>query len=343
MVLTYKFKIKSGYTNLRVLANKVNTIWNYCNETSEKAIRRDNRFLSGFDLNILTTGSPTSLKINSYTVNAVCEQYAIRRKQFKKRKLKWRTSNGSRHSLGWVPFKSPGIKVSNDSVIFMKQEYRFFKSRDLPGPIKTGCFFEDSCGDWYVCFTCEAPALERAPVREVGIDLGLPSIASTSDGDIFSNPHTFRTNQEKLANAQRAGKKKQAARIHRKIARARKDNLHKISAKLTSNYSKIVVGDLKLKASKSINDASFRGLIPLLEYKASRRQGQVIRVNEAFSTVTCSRCLERSGPRGLPGLSVREWTCASCGQTHHRDINAATNILRIGYDTPMTSNELLAS
>ncbi|MCY7356120.1 MAG: transposase [Rudanella sp.] len=54
-------------------------------------------------------------------------------------------------------------------------------------------------------------------------------------------------------------------------------------------------------------------------------------VEEKFSTLTCSDCLERSGPHGLSGLGVREWVCSSCGSVHSRDVNAAKNILRTGH------------
>lgn len=343
VILTYKFKLRNGSRSLRVGANKVNHTWNYCNETSLKAIKRDGKFLSAFDLSNLMAGTSKTLKIHSQTVQAVAEEYAKSRKHAKKRKLEWRSSYGSRRSLGWVPFKKSGVKIEGDKVSFSGKIYRFFKHREIEGKIKTGCFVEDACGDWYVCFTCEVLVLEKAPANEVALDLGQKAIATTSDGEVFENPKTYYAWQERLAKVQRYGKKKRAAKIHRKIARIRKDNLHKISASLTSSYAKIIVGNLILKASKSTLDASFRGLITLLEYKASRRQGEVVLVNESYTTVTCSKCLERTGPTGLTGISVREWVCSHCGQSHDRDVNAARNILRIGTDVPKTSSKPLAS
>ncbi|WP_369127499.1 zinc ribbon domain-containing protein [Candidatus Entotheonella palauensis] len=67
-----------------------------------------------------------------------------------------------------------------------------------------------------------------------------------------------------------------------------------------------------------------------LEYKASRLAGFCVSVCESFSSVTCSVCLERTGPSGLGTLGVREWTCNACSARHDRDINAAMNILRLG-------------
>ena len=333
-MLTYKFKLRGGHRILRLMSSKVNFVWNYCNQTSFKAIRRDSNFLSGISLNYLTTGTSDILKLHSQTVNAVCEQYAISRKEAKKRKLSWRVSRGSKRSLGWIPFKAVGIRIENNMVRFSKHKFKFVAHREIEGKIKTGSFVEDACGDWWVTFTCEVDALPKAKFNEVGIDLGLKTLATTSDGEKFENPRVTEKYADKLAMAQRAKKKKRTARIHRKITRKKKDNLHKISAKLTRAYTKIIIGNLNLEKNKTSLDASFRGLIPFLEYKASRRQGSVIQVNEAYTTMTCNKCLERSGPTGLPGLSVREWTCASCGQMHDRDINSAINILRLGHETP---------
>jgi len=71
----------------------------------------------------------------------------------------------------------------------------------------------------------------------------------------------------------------------------------------------------------------------MLEYKAKRLGVEYKEVNESFSTVTCSTCLNKTGPSGLSDLGVREWVCESCGTPHNRDVNAAQNILRMGHHT----------
>jgi len=342
-VSTFQFKIRRNQKFLAKTAPKVNYVFNYCNETSFRAIKRDGKFLSGFDLQKLTSGIAKILKINAQTVQMVCAEYANRRKQFKKRKLKWRKSSGSKRSLGWIPFKASGVRVESDTVTFMNKKIKFFKSRELGGPILTGSFSQDAVGDWYVNFQCEVQLLEAALKIAVGVDLGQKSLVTTSDGEVFHNPKAFYAAQDVLAKAQRHGKKRRAKKIHRKISRIRKDNLHKVSTTLTSNYAKVILGNLRLANSKADLAASFGTLKTFFEYKAIRRRGMCVLVNEAYTTVTCNNCLERTGPTGLSGLSVREWACASCGQTHDRDKNAAKNILRIGLDTPKTFNEPLAS
>lgn len=304
------------------------------------AIKKNREFLSGFDLSNYTKCSK-QLKLNSQTIQAVCSYYAKSRQQSCKIKLRFRKSRGSRKSLGWVPFTNQNVKIAGNQLKFSGKAFKWFGDCKIGGKLKCGAFVQDSCGHWYVTLTCEIEDISHThPQSSVGVDLGFKSIATTSDGEIFENPKLTNRYANKLAVAQRTGNKKRATRIHRKIARVRQDNLHKISSKLTKTYKHIVIGDLKLKASKSSNDSSYRGLISLLGYKASRLGGTVELCNEAYSTVTCSRCLERSGPTGPTALSVREWTCGSCGQTHDRDVNAAKNILRFGYEAPKTLGDL---
>jgi transposase len=341
MYTTYKFKLsRSKLRHLRVAASKVNFVWNYDNETSCKAIKSHYKFLTGFDLNNLTAGSCKLLKIPATTIQAIDETYAKSRKQTCRRKLKWRT----RKSLGWIPFKAISIKVKDNKVKFNGTWFKFFKSRELEGKVCTGSFVEDACGDWYLTLVCEVELLPKALISvHVGIDLGLNSIAVSSNGEVFDNPKCFRKSVVKLGNLQRFRKSKQHKHLARKVQRQRQDNLHKISTKLASTYQEIYVGDLKLQSGKSTNDTAYRGLIRLLEYKVSRRQGAFHLVSEAYTTQTCGQCLERSGPKDLTDLSVRVWTCESCGQTHSRDINAAQNILRLGHQTPLKLGKPLAN
>jgi IS605 OrfB family transposase len=157
-----------------------------------------------------------------------------------------------------------------------------------------------------------------------------------------------------LAVAQRAKKKKQVTNLHNKIKNQRKDWNHKATTMLVSQYDKIVVGNVsssklkKTRMAKSVSDAGWSSFKTMLVYKAIALGVEVSEVNESFSTVTCSHCKERTGPKGQAALGVRVWTCNSCGTTHDRDVNAAKNILmfgksqlRSGHGTPLRESPVL--
>src|SRR6185437_16198329 len=105
-------------------------------------------------------GAAKELGLNSQSVQAICEEYVTRRVQFKKRKLRWRKSNGKERSLGWIPFKALSIKFDGKSATYAGQKFRVVNSwtgignqRKIEGRILSGCFSEDSCGDWYLNLT----------------------------------------------------------------------------------------------------------------------------------------------------------------------------------------------
>jgi putative transposase len=106
------------------------------------------------------------------------------------------------------------------------------------------------------------------------------------------------------------------------------------------DYGTIIVGDVspsklaKTRMAKSIYDAGWAGFKQMLSYKSMRNGGRMIEVSEAMSSQVCSSCgsLPASRPRGISDLGMREWRCDDCGTVHDRDVNAASNILRVGLD-----------
>lgn len=321
------------------MARSVNFVWNYCNETAFGAIRNRGKWLSGYDLTKLTKGVNKELGLNSATVQMVGMEQAQKRKQFKKRKLRFR----GKRSLGWVPFRHDCIKFKDGKIIFNKKEYKVFQPDRLPiGKFKSGEFCQDSRGRWYICIPVEYAPEEHTGTGQVGIDLGLKDIASLSDGQKVENNKYYRMMENRLARAQRYKKKKLTKKIHAKIKNKRMDYLHKASTNIVKENNLIVIGKLsakklaKTRMAKSINDAATTMFKNMLKYKASAHQHVVcLEVNEKNTSRTCSVCetIPDSSPKGLKGLGVREWVCSNCGSQHDRDTNAALNILRIGHDT----------
>lgn len=116
---------------LRMLATQalgVNQVWNYCNELSFKHWDRAREYLSAYDMQPYTKGAGKELGLHSQTVQAIQEEYATRRKQFKKVKLRWRVSGGAKRSLGWIPFKASAIKVKGDHIQFGGQLVKLWDS-----------------------------------------------------------------------------------------------------------------------------------------------------------------------------------------------------------------------
>jgi len=334
------------------MAGAVNFVWNYCNEVNYDSCgsppgRKFHKTYSAFDLNKKTAGCAKELGLHSQTVQAIAEEYAKCSKQFKKARLSWRSR---KRSLGWIPFKAVAVKLKGDSITYNGHTFRFWLSRPIEGKIRFGSFAQDAKGHWFVNLVIEDADRGRISTgKEVGIDLGLKTIATLSDGTEIDRENLTRKDQQKLAMAQRANKKKLVTAIHTKIKNQRKDFNHQQTTKLVRSYDLIVVGNVsssklkKTRMAKSVSDAGWSSFKTMLVYKAVALGVEVREVNESFSTVTCSGCKERTGPKGQAALGVRNWVCNNCGQTHQRDVNAARNILnsfRLGHQT--LSKESLA-
>ena len=220
VVLTYRYRIKDETTakRLRAHARAVNYVWNYCCEIQEAARRQEKRWPSAFDLMRLTTGSSELLGLHSKTVQAVCKQFVANRNAARRRPH-WR----GKKSLGWIPFAAARtVKLDGDAVIYLKRRYRIWRSRPVDGKIKTGCFAGDARGRWYLSLHVEIAESQTCGAGEIGIDLGLSTLATLSDGRKIENPRHFKKYKDTLAKAQRAGNEKRARAIHAKIANARR-------------------------------------------------------------------------------------------------------------------------
>lgn len=336
MILVYRYRVKSLTGLLNKQSRAVNFVWNFCNDRQKDALRFGRRWHTGFDLNKLTAGSSKELGLHSGTVNAVCEQYAKSRSQKKRPYLRYR----GKKSLGWVPLKGRELKREGDAFRFAGNTFRVFNSRALAaGKIKDGTnFSRDNRGHWFLNIVMDVDAAApdaRAPVKGVGIDLGLKDFATLSTGEKIEAQHIYRGAEQALAAAQRANKKNRVKAIHAQIAHRRADFHHQLSTRIVREFDYIALGNVcaaglaKTSMAKSVLDAGWSSFRTQLAYKAVKHGAWFEEVNESYTTQTCSDCgsLPDSRPRGIAGLGIRSWICSGCGGVHDRDVNAAKNIL----------------
>lgn len=217
--------------------------------------------------------------------------------------------------------------------------------RPLEGNPKT-CIVKREIDQWFAILTCEMPDAESlTPQTFIGVDVGLESFLTTSDGKRVENPQHFRQSEKKLRRLNRAimrkkkgSKRRRKARIqlakqHRKIKRQRYDFHHKVARSLVNRYDFIAVENLNVQGmvknhslAKSISDAAWQGFLELLSRKAEGAGKRVVRVPAHYTSQICSRC----GLLVVKDLSQRWHKCPDCKLSLHRDHNAALNVLRLG-------------
>lgn len=211
-------------------------------------------------------------------------------------------------------------------------------------------------GRWYAALTVERdePVKKALKGGAVGIDLGVKTLATLSDGTVIPNPHHLQADERRLKRAQKAlnrktkGSKRRAkarervARVHARITNRRNDTLHKLTTRLAQTYSDISIEDLNVagmvknhRLAKAVQDVSFYELRRQLEYKTARSGARLHVIDRWYpSSKACSSC---GVVKAKLSLSERVFHCDTCGFEIDRDLNAAINLMVAG-SAPETVN-----
>jgi putative transposase len=245
-------------------------------------------------------------------------------------------------------FPQSGFSVTHDNRVTLSKigSMKMVYHRPLKGGVKTCTIHRASTGKWYVSFSveCEAERLPQTPTQ-VGIDVGLKTFATLSNGEEMSNPTFFRKEGKALAKVQRKHSKlakgsperkkhtKAVARTHERVAFRRDNFTHQESRQIVNRFGVICVEDLKVNRmihnhclAKSIADVAWSQFFDRMSSKAEEAGRTFIKVNPAYTSQTCSRCHHR---QKMP-LSERTYQCPCCLLSIDRDLNAALNIKALG-------------
>lgn len=192
------------------------------------------------------------------------------------------------------------------------------------------------------------PGFKQNNGKEIGIDVGLKTFYTDSNGNKVDNPKHLEKFEKKLKREQRRLARRQkgsrnrnkqrikVARVHEKVTNKRNDFLQKESTRLVRENQTIAIESLNVKGmvrnhrlARAISSVSWGRFFAMLEYKAAWYGNTIIRVPTFYpSSQTCSKC--GSVNPLVKNLSVREWECQFCHTKHDRDYNASINILNKG-------------
>lgn len=228
------------------------------------------------------------------------------------------------------------IRIPKLGWVRMTEELRF-EGKLMSATVKK------RAGKWFVSIAVETAdgVRENQASGAVGIDLGVKTLATLSDGTVFENQRTYYKYDKQLRRAQkslsrkkkgsknRAKAKLKLSKIHYRINCVVDDYIHKMTRHVADNYSTVVLEDLNVKGmlknrhlSKAVSRSNFHKIKQFLQYKC----GDVRFVDRFYpSSKTCSSC---GRIKDMP-LHLRTYEC-ECGLSLDRDLNAAINLVRAG-------------
>ena len=275
---------------------------------------------------------------------------------------KFKSKHKGTHRVGFpqntkVDFENN--KVSVNKIGWIKTKI----SRTFDGKIKTATIEKTPTGKFFISITVELPdvRIKQKPISKVnavGIDTGIKTFATLSDGTEIENPKHLKSNIKRLKVLQKRASKKQkgsanrkkanlqVARLHEKIANQRLDFLHKTTTAIAKQYDTVACENLNIagmmknhKLAQSIADLGLGKFYTLLQYKMAEQGGNYLEIGRFEPSSKMCRCGAIN--KNLQ-LSDREWVCSECGTINQRDILAANNILKFALNPKNKSGQVLS-
>ena len=241
------------------------------------------------------------------------------------------------------------FKITKNYVVLPKiGKIKWKQHQPIKGKVKHLTISQDG-EQWYCSVNCEINIKDKEKKNDniVGIDVGLKTYATFSDGSKIENPNIIKKHEKKLKRIQRQYSRKKKgsnnkrkfrntlSKVFRKVRNIRKDFQHKASSKTITKYDGVVVENLNIKGmmsnhclAKSIQSCAWYEFKRQLKYKCLWNNKYFIEIDRFEpSSKRCSVCGEINDELTLKD---REWICPNCGSSHDRDVNASVNIRNCG-------------
>lgn len=248
-----------------------------------------------------------------------------------------------------IVFKQGGYSLNGNVLTInrISKRYKFSLSRHYDGKVKTLTVKRSPLGEYFIIMV-----LDKAPASlgkthngaSVGIDFGLKTYMTMSDGTTVKNPQFLKTELPRVQRASRKlsktasdshhrqARRKELDRILERIVNQRNEFQWQLAHHLCRQYDRIFIEDLQLTGmsalwGRKMSDLAHGAFVTKLEYVASKYGVTVHKIDRFYpssKTCTCGYVNKQLQ------LKDRLWTCPECGAVHSRDLLAAQNILRQG-------------
>mgnify|MGYP000604343286 CR=1 FL=1 len=362
MRLTYKYRLKPTKAQQRQLELTLELccwVYNETLATRKQAYEQRGASLNYYDTAKLLpewkAAQPELKQVHSQVLQDVQRRVELAFQAFFRRVKQGEKEVGYPRFKGFGRYDSLTFPQYGDAVrlhdrmllISKIGEVKVVLHRPLKGEIKT-VIVQRQLGKWYACFSVE---IEPRPLpvssERVGIDLGLKTFATLSNGEHIKRQRWMKRDAQDIARLERKKSKLRIGSLQRQqtvlalrhaYARAtqRRTNFaHQQSHQLINRYGLLVFEDLDIQQmqangqkviNRNIADVAWGQFVQYVTYKAAEAGRELVQINPRGTTQSCSGC----GKRVPKDLSVRVHDCQHCGLKIDRDLNAAINILTRG-------------
>ena len=357
-MISYKFKLyKSKKTTaLEYMMREAAFVWNHAIGLQKryysiaKKFGREKTYIGLAALQHHFAKTITRTRLDAQTVQELLQRldtaYRLFFRKMTKRPPKFRKAENFTSFV----FKQTGYKLYGNEFVInrVSKRFKFSKSRDWDGKVKNVRVFR-SRGEWYILVVTDAepkPCGKTHTGASAGIDFGLRTFMTFSDGTEIEAPRFYRRLQRKIAKWQRLLSKaekgsnhywtyrRRLSAIYAELHDKRQDWFYQTAHAICRKYEYLFVEDLGIAGmarmkrwGKKVSDLGWSSFLKTLEYIASKYGTTVHKVDRWFASSRLCDCGYRNDALTL---GDREWTCPACGAHHLRDLHAARNIHRRG-------------
>ena len=359
-MIAFKYKLYRNKHNkeLSQLLREACFVWNHCLSLQKRYYALFKQYIPSARLQKHFAKRYKMNTMHSQSVQEVIQRLDAAYQRFFKHLAK-RPPKFKRFSdMTSVVYKQGGYSIAGNTLYVnkLKRKYRFSLSRPIKGSVKRISVKRSPVGDYYVVVTTDAEPERRGKTHDgasVGIDFGLKTYLTLSDGTKVENPRFLQRSLKELRKASgrhsrsakgsnnRERRRKELDRLYEKVSDRRRDWQYKLAHELCRRYDNIYVEDLSLTGmtrlwGRKMNDLAHGRFVGILESVAYKYSCKVHRIDRFYPSSRMCPCGYRNDSLRL---SDREWTCPMCGSVHDRDVNAARNILRRGIDESVSGSE----
>ena len=351
-VQTIKYKIYKSAKNKRIhqMINTSAWIWNHCVALQKRYYRLYKKYINVNRLQKhvakIRNKNAKWKQLPSQSVQEICQRLDASYSRFFKKTSKRPPKFKKACNFSSFVLKQSGWKIIENKIIISKTgTFKFSKSRGYEN-IKRISVKRDRLGNIFICLQCDMKqkTYKREGNSSIGMDFGLKTYLTLSDGSEIQSPQFFKAHQNNVKKANQRLSSKQngsnnrkkaktnLAKIHSDISNKRSDFHWKLAHQLCKQNKFIAIEDLNINAmkrlwGKKVSDLSFSEFVSRLEQVALKYGTTIQKIGRFYPS---SKMCDCGTINKELKLSDRKWVCTSCGSINHRDKNASQNILSEG-------------